>query len=100
MWVWLLELFFLVTGFAAKYSLRRRTARRYQLEGVKRLLIPLYTVGMFLIIPPQAYFERLTQGEIISSFWQWLPGFYHALPSEFFSSPYLLIRAMWCPIHC
>ena len=31
LWVWLMEMFFLVSGFATWYSLRRRTAGQYLL---------------------------------------------------------------------
>jgi glucan biosynthesis protein C len=89
-WIWLMEIFFLLAGFATQYSLRRRTVRQYLGERVKRLIVPLYTVGMFLIVPPQAYFERLTHGQITGTFWQWLPGFYLGLPREIFSSPVVL----------
>jgi glucans biosynthesis protein C len=84
MWVWLMELFFLVSGFAAGYALMRRTGGQYLLERVKRLLIPLYTVGLFILVPPQVYFERLTHGQISGSFWQWLPGYFRGLPGETF----------------
>jgi hypothetical protein len=84
LWVWLMELFFLVSGFAAWYSLRRRSGGQYLLERVKRLLIPLYTVGMFILVVPQAYFDRLTHGKIVGTFWQWLPTFYRELPNEVF----------------
>ena len=81
-WVWLMEIFFLLSGFATLYSLRHHTGGQYLLERAKRLLIPLYTVGMFLIVVPQAYFERYTHGQITTSFWEWLPKFYLGLPGE------------------
>jgi len=89
LWVWLMELFFLVSGFATRYSLRRRSVGQYLVERVKRLLIPIYTVGLFILVVPQAYFERFTHGLITGTFWQWLPTFYLGLPSEIFSPPIL-----------
>jgi glucans biosynthesis protein C len=84
LWVWLMELFFLVSGFAAFYALRHRSGGQYLVERVKRLLIPLYTVGMLIIVVPQAYFERFSHGYITGTFWEWLPGFYRGLPGEVF----------------
>jgi glucan biosynthesis protein C len=78
--VWFMELFFLVSGFATHYSLRRRSAGQYLLERVKRLLVPLYTVGMLILVVPQDYIHRLTHGEITGTFWQWLPTYYRDLP--------------------
>jgi hypothetical protein len=39
-------------------------------------------VGLFILVPPQAYFEYLTHGRITGSFWQWLPSYYAGLPAE------------------
>jgi glucan biosynthesis protein C len=83
--VWLMPLFFLVAGFAARYSLRRRTAGQYLVERVKRILIPLYTVGMFVLVVPQNYFDDWTHGRTTETFWQWLPSYYLTLPERVFS---------------
>jgi glucan biosynthesis protein C len=83
--VWLMPLFFLVAGFAARYSLRRRTAGQYLVERVKRILIPLYTVGMFVLVVPQDYFQAFTDGRTTETFWQWLPSYYLGLPARVFS---------------
>jgi glucan biosynthesis protein C len=85
--VWFMELFFLVSGFATSYSLRRRSGGQYLVERVKRLLIPLYTVGMFILVVPQDYFDDLTHGRITGSFWGWLPSFYAGLPRALFTVP-------------
>jgi len=84
MWVWLMELFFLVSGFAAGYALVRRTGGQYLVERVKRLLVPLYTVGLLILIPPQYYFERFTHGQVTGTFWQWLPSYYSGLSGQIF----------------
>ena len=83
--VWLMPLFFLVAGFAARYSLRRRTAGQYLVERVKRILIPLYTVGMFILVVPQDYFQDFTHGRTAETFWQWLPSYYLTLLARVFS---------------
>ena len=78
--VWLMPLFFLVAGFAARYSLKRRTAGQYLVERVKRILVPLYTVGIFILVVPQNYFDDFTHGLTTATFWQWLPSYYLTLP--------------------
>jgi glucan biosynthesis protein C len=83
--VWLMPLFFLVAGFAARYSLRRRTVGQYLVERAKRILIPLYTVGLFILVVPQNYFEDFTHGRTTMTFWQWLPDYYLQLPQRVFS---------------
>ena len=82
---WFMELFCLVSGFASWYSLRRRTGGQYLVERVKRLLIPLYTVGIFILVVPQDYIDSLTHGRIAGTFWQWLPSYYLTLPTRAFS---------------
>ena len=59
-WPWMMELFFLLSGAGAWYALKSRTAGAYLFERVKRLLIPMYTVGLFVLLPPQFYFEIVT----------------------------------------
>ena len=80
LWVWLMELFFLASGFATWYSLRKRSGGGYLLERAKRLLIPLYTVCLLILVVPQAYIDRFTHGGIFGTFWQWLPTYYRDLP--------------------
>jgi peptidoglycan/LPS O-acetylase OafA/YrhL len=88
---WFMELFFLVSGFATRYSLKSRTARQYLQERIKRLLVPLYTVGLFVLVVPQDYFDGVTHGRNSLTFWQWLPTYYLALPGRLLSSwKYLL----------
>jgi glucan biosynthesis protein C len=86
-WVWLMEIFFLVSGFATFYSLKNRSAGQFLVERVKRLLIPMYTIGLVLLIPPQYYFELYTHGRVTSTFWQWLPSYFLSLPRSIFSIP-------------
>jgi len=83
--VWFMQMFCFVSGFATRYSLSRRTGGQYLLERVKRLLIPLYTVGLFIMVVPQNYFDDFTHGRTIQTFWQWLPGYYLGLPTRFFA---------------
>jgi glucan biosynthesis protein C len=56
--LWLMPLFFLLSGVGSWYALKSRSGGQYLFDRVKRLLIPLYTVGAFVILLPQAYFDH------------------------------------------
>ncbi|HEY0751873.1 MAG TPA: acyltransferase [Chitinophagaceae bacterium] len=62
---WRLPLLFLVSGAGVFFAFRKRTMGQFAWERIKRLWIPL-TFGMFVIIPPQIYFERLQNGATYS----------------------------------
>lgn len=79
-WTWLMELFFLLSGAGTWYSLKSRSGGQYLLERFKRLLIPLYGVGMLILIPPQLYFEIFTNQGYGGAFWQYLPQYFRELP--------------------
>jgi len=73
---WIMPLFFFLSGIGSWYSLRHRSSGRYLLERVLRLLVPMYTVGVFILLPPQLYWDRLTNGRFIGSFWQFYPEYF------------------------
>ena len=58
---WRLPLLFMISGAGVFFSLRRRSFGEFAGERLRRLLLPL-VFGMFVIIPPQIYFERLYKG--------------------------------------
>ena len=53
---WRLSLLFLISGVAASFMLAKVGAMRFMRQRSVRLLVPL-VFGMFVIVPPQAYFE-------------------------------------------
>ncbi len=53
-----MPLFFLLAGMSTSYSLNFRTGTEYLRERVRRIFIPLI-LGIFIVIPPIVYFERL-----------------------------------------
>ena len=55
--MWFMPFFFVLSGIGSWYALKSRNNGQYILERAKRLLVPLYTVGLFLLLPPQYYFE-------------------------------------------
>jgi glucans biosynthesis protein C len=69
---WRLSLLFLVSGAAVHFALRRRSRRQFIRERFTRLLIPLI-FGMLVVVPPQVYYERLTQGAAYTSYLAFLP---------------------------
>ncbi|NIJ54450.1 acyltransferase family protein [Dyadobacter arcticus] len=56
-----MPLLFFISGTVSYYMMQRRTAVSFIKMRFTRLFIPLL-VGMFIIVPPQIYLERITQG--------------------------------------
>jgi peptidoglycan/LPS O-acetylase OafA/YrhL len=73
---WIMPFFFLLSGVASWYALESKTGRQYLRERVLRLLVPLYTVGVFVLLPPQLYWDRITNGRFAGSFWEFYPQFF------------------------
>lgn len=75
---WRIPLLFFVSGSATWYMLGKYSVGRFVVERTKRLLLPLL-FGMFVVVPPQVYFERLFQGQtysfaaFYSTIFQWVP---------------------------
>lgn len=66
---WRLPLLFIISGMVIYYSMGKRTVKKVIAERSKRLLIPLI-FGMIFIIPPQIYFERISDGINFASYWE------------------------------
>ncbi len=64
---WRMPLLFFISGAAVWFAMEKYAPRRFAWERIKRLLLPL-VFGMFVVIPPQVYFERLFQGRHFSGF--------------------------------
>ncbi|MFC1954407.1 acyltransferase family protein [Chloroflexota bacterium] len=67
---WLMPLFFILAGASVFYALKSRTASGFAKERTLRILIPLVTLGWFIIAPPQIFIERLTNGDFSGNFFQ------------------------------
>jgi peptidoglycan/LPS O-acetylase OafA/YrhL len=74
--LWIMPTFFMISGFSSYYSLRYRNSSSYIIARLKRLIIPL-TFGIFFLIPPQVYIERLTQSQFQGSLLDFLPLYFH-----------------------
>jgi hypothetical protein len=88
--LWMMPLLFMLSGLGSWYSLKFRSSGRYLLERIKRLLIPLYTVGAFILLPPQFYFELATHGKDVGSIWTLIPPLYGGPLRFSFDAPYLI----------
>lgn len=75
---WRLPILFVISGMGTFYALSRRTAGQFAKERFTRLFIPL-VFGMFVIVPPQIYFERLDKSQIN-------PGYFDFWPSQLFAN--------------
>jgi glucan biosynthesis protein C len=85
--MWSMPLFFLLSGIGAWYSLQSRTNGQYVRERVKRLLVPLYTVGLFVLLPPQFYFDQFSNAGFTGTFWESLPLYFRRVGHFYTSSP-------------
>ena len=57
-----MPLLFVIAGAGMWFALQRRSTGRFVQERTQKLLLPLI-IGMFLVVPPQIYFERLLHGQ-------------------------------------
>lgn len=62
---WRMSLLFMISGAGVYFALGNRNPGSFLGERFIRIFIPLL-FGMFVIVPPQIFFERLTQGETYS----------------------------------
>lgn len=76
---WRMALLFFISGVGTSYALGFRSAGGYVKERASRLLIPLI-FGMFVVVPPQIYFERLFQGHTFSSILDFYPSVFKFVP--------------------
>ncbi|MFC1981011.1 acyltransferase family protein [Chloroflexota bacterium] len=92
--VWLMPLFFLLSGVGSWYALKFRSGGQYLFDRVKRLLIPLYTVGIFIIVLPQVYFEEVTNHGFTGTFWEMIPNYFSSMLDQLHASP-LFFNVFW-----
>ena len=57
-----MPLLFVIAGAGMWFALQRRSGKQFAGERTLRLLVPAI-IGMFLIVPPQVYIERIAHGE-------------------------------------
>jgi glucan biosynthesis protein C len=73
-----MPLLFFISGTVSFYMMQRRSTLSFIGLRFRRLFIPLL-VGMFIIVPPQIYMERLVHG-YKGSFLDWYPSVFNFVP--------------------
>lgn len=73
-----MHLLFFISGAVSWFMMRKRTAGSFVGLRLRRLFVPLL-VGMVIIVPPQIYMERLTQG-FKGSFFDFYPTVFNFEP--------------------
>jgi hypothetical protein len=104
---WRLPLLFVISGMGTYYALGRRSGGQFVAERFRRLIVPLL-FGMFVIVTPQVYFERLARGQFSGGYFDFYPARLFAggvYPEGNFSwhhlwfLPYLfLFGLVWLPL--
>lgn len=74
--LWMMPLFFIISGASVHFSLKTHTAGGFVKERIFRILIPLLLVGTFIINPLYIYTEKLFLGKAVDGFFQWYPHFF------------------------
>jgi glucans biosynthesis protein C len=79
--LWIMPLFFMLSGAGASFSLRSRTVEAFVRERFLRLVVPLTTIGWFVLSPIQVYIERVTAtgyntAPFSGSFLEFLPQYF------------------------
>ena len=77
-----MPLLFVIAGAGMWFALQRRNIGRFLKERTIKLLLPLIG-GMFLIVPPQIYYERLLRGQWFGGY----PEFYATRVLQFIPYP-------------
>ena len=75
---WHMPILFVLAGMATQFSLRRRSPGSYVWERTKRLIVPLL-FGTFMLMPPQVYWQRLSEGQFAGSYLEFYPHFFESL---------------------
>ncbi|MBK8944636.1 MAG: acyltransferase family protein [Ignavibacteriae bacterium] len=76
---WRLPLLFTISGMVIFYSMGKRTVAGIIAERSKRLLIPLI-FGMLVIVPPQIYYERISDGIHFANYWEFWKTVFEFIP--------------------
>jgi hypothetical protein len=92
---WLMPIFILLSGAGSWFALGSKNSGQYLLDRVKRLLVPYYLIGFFILIPPQYYWEQVTHGRFSGGFFQFIPHYFHFPLDPQFMGFYLGFRPLF-----
>ncbi|MCO1333267.1 acyltransferase family protein [Microbulbifer sp. OS29] len=86
---WRMPLLFLISGAASYFLYHKLGTGGFLLRRLKQLLIPLI-FGMLVIIPPQAYFEALSNGIVEPGYLSFLQKYFsfYPWPQDAFAGSY------------
>jgi glucans biosynthesis protein C len=73
---WRMPLLLFISGAGTYMALGKRTTRQFASERFRRLFIPL-VFGMFVIVPPQIYYEHIIS---FSSYWDFYKTVFNFIP--------------------
>jgi len=73
---WRMPLLLFISGAGTYMALSKRTPTQYAGERFKRLFIPL-VFGMFVVVPPQIYFEHIND---YSNYWEFYKTVFNFVP--------------------
>jgi peptidoglycan/LPS O-acetylase OafA/YrhL len=76
--LWLMPLFFLLSGTSSGLALASRTATKLLADRVWRLLLP-FVFGVIAIVPPQVWVERIGHGAFDGPYWSFYPHYFDGL---------------------
>jgi surface polysaccharide O-acyltransferase-like enzyme len=72
---WIMPIFFVLSGASSRFALNLRNGGKFLRERFLRLFIPL-VFGILVLIPPQVYIERFSNGQFDGSFFQFFPHYF------------------------
>jgi glucans biosynthesis protein C len=72
---WRMPLLFFISGIGTTFVLNQFTTNQYFRQRTKRLFVPLL-FGIFLVVPPQIYFERIFKGIQYTSYFEFYPSIF------------------------
>jgi peptidoglycan/LPS O-acetylase OafA/YrhL len=73
---WHMPLLFVLAGASTYFALGQRSGIEYLRERAQRLLIPLL-FGVLIVVPPQGFYAKLTNGVDPGSYIAYYPQFFH-----------------------
>lgn len=74
--LWIMPLFFLLSGEGSYFALSFRTSGKYITERFKRLVVPFLFGTFVVLIPLQVYIERVSHSQFVGSFIEFYPHYF------------------------
>jgi len=65
---WIMPLFFVISGIAVYFSIAKRNVSQFFKDRFMRLMIPFLTIGFFVVLPVNVYYDAVFHGNFAGSF--------------------------------